>query len=89
MENILSIVFLVAAIASICLNVLLLQKLRNNSNKILEKQEKIAELVAEYHRSIAVLRETLEPAKPIRTNNWDSIRDVFKGPARIVKDGRN
>jgi hypothetical protein len=34
------------------------------------------------HRSMLDLRASLEAAKPIRPNNWDSMKEAFKGPAR-------
>ena len=41
------------------------------------------------HRSLLTLREDLEAAKPIKPNNWDSVREAFKGPMRIEINERN
>lgn len=35
------------------------------------------------HRSSLALREALETAKPIKPNNWNSVKEAFKGPVRI------
>ena len=37
----------------------------------------------EMHRSLLALRENLETAKPIKPNNWDSVKEAFKKPSRI------
>lgn len=34
------------------------------------------------YRSLLALRESLESTKPIKPNNWDSVREAFKGPTR-------
>jgi len=44
--------------------------------------DKIVELSNQNDRSMLALRETLEPAKPMKSNNWDSFREAFKGPTR-------
>ena len=41
------------------------------------------------HRSLLPLRESLEAAKPMKSNNWDSVREAFKGPVRIEVNERN
>jgi hypothetical protein len=41
------------------------------------------------HRSLLVLRDALETAKPIKPNNWDSIKEAFKGPVRVEVNERN
>ena len=47
----------------------------------------LSELVTLYQndniRSSLALREALETAKPIKPNNWDSVKQAFKGPVRI------
>jgi hypothetical protein len=40
-------------------------------------------------RHLLALREALEPTKPIRPNNWDSVREAFKGPTRVEINERN
>ena len=37
----------------------------------------------DFHRTSLALRETLETARPIKPNNWDSVKEAFKGPVRI------
>ena len=41
------------------------------------------------HRSLLSTRESLEAAKPMKSNNWDSVREAFKGPVRIEINERN
>lgn len=41
------------------------------------------------HRSLLAMRESLEAAKPMKSNNWDSVREAFKGPVRIEINERN
>jgi len=41
------------------------------------------------HRSMLALKDIQEPTKPIKPNNWDSVREAFKGPARIEVNERN
>jgi len=40
-------------------------------------------------RSLQAILERLDAAKPIRPNNWDSIKEAFKGPARNEINERN
>jgi hypothetical protein len=40
-------------------------------------------------RSLMALRDTLETTKPIKSNNWDSVREAFKGPVRNDVNERN
>lgn len=41
------------------------------------------------YRSLQTILERLDAAKPIRPNNWDSIKEAFKGPARVEINERN
>jgi len=41
------------------------------------------------HRCLLSTRESLEAAKPMKSNNWDSVREAFKGPVRIEINERN
>jgi hypothetical protein len=50
---------------------------------------KIDEVSANLDRSLLALRESLETAKPIKPNNWDSFREAFKGPTRVEINERN
>lgn len=44
---------------------------------------KLDSLESGFDRNLLELRERLEPTKPIKSNNWDSIRAAFKGPVRL------
>ncbi len=46
-------------------------------------------IVNDHDRSLLALRELLEPTKPMKSNNWDSVREAFKGPVRIESNERN
>lgn len=41
------------------------------------------------HRILVELKESLSSAKPIRPNNWDSLKEAFKGPCRVTINERN
>ncbi len=43
----------------------------------------------EINRCLLPMRDSLEGAKPMKSNNWDSVREAFKGPARIDVNERN
>jgi hypothetical protein len=38
---------------------------------------------------LLALRESLEATKPIKPNNWDSMKEAFKGPTRVEVNERN
>lgn len=40
-------------------------------------------------RQLVDFRASLEPTKPIKPNNWDSMRQAFKGPTRVEIDERD
>lgn len=40
-------------------------------------------------RSLQAILTRLDAAKPIKPNNWDSVREAFKGPVRVEIDERN
>lgn len=49
-----------------------------------EKVDALPDMFKEdIHRSLLTLRDSLETAKPIKPNNWDSVKEAFKGPARV------
>ncbi len=60
---------------------------------LLRLSEKIESLPNIYkddmHRFLVELRESLVSTKPIRPNNWDSMKEAFKGPTRIEINERN
>lgn len=41
------------------------------------------------HRSSQAILERIDAAKPIKPNNWDSIKEAFKGPVRVEINERN
>ena len=41
------------------------------------------------HRSLQAILERQDAAKPIKPNNWDSIKEAFKGPVRVEINERN
>lgn len=41
------------------------------------------------HRFLVEQRESLASTKPIRPNNWDSMKEAFKGPTRVEINERN
>ncbi len=43
----------------------------------------------EIHRSLLAIRSPLEATKPIKPNNWNSMKEAFKGPVRIDVDERD
>ncbi len=57
----------------------------------LEKQlTNLIELVKnDNDRSLQAILERLDAAKPIKPNNWDSIKEAFKGPVRGEINERN
>lgn len=44
---------------------------------------------AEQRRSLVAFKDSLEPTRPIKPNNWDSVREAFKGPVRVEINERN
>lgn len=53
-------------------------------NDLIDKKlDALPDIIKEdIHRSL-LPKEHLEAAKPIRPNNWDSVKEAFKGPVRI------
>jgi hypothetical protein len=70
-----------------------LEELYVNIDEIMIKTVKISEQLESFHnetcRSLMALRETLETTKPIKPNNWDSIKEAFKAPLRTEVNERN
>lgn len=50
--------------------------------------ENNSKVVDDFHRSLLAQKES-EATRPIRPNNWDSIKEAFKGPVRIEINERN
>jgi len=49
-------------------------------NEVIEKIDKVAN---DSFESFAALKELPEVTKPIRPNNWDSMKKAFVGPSRV------
>lgn len=59
-------------------------------DRLEKKSEALLELVkADNDRSLQAILERLDAAKPIKPNNWDSVKEAFKGPVRIEINERN
>ena len=96
METFFDILFLCLLSYSIYLNTVMFKKVKSidieneyfkrkfvlNTDALMSESDQI-------HRSLLALRETLETAKPIKPNNWDSVREAFKGPVRIEINERD
>lgn len=60
------------------------QDIHKYLNSINERLNAIPDMFKDdIYRSLLPIRESLEAAKPMKTNNWDSVREAFKGPARV------
>lgn len=68
---------------------ILINAITTNTEQQIYTSHKIDALGNGLDRSMLSLRELLENAKPIKSNNWDSVREAFKGPARIEINERN
>ncbi len=55
-------------------------------NEVIEKIDKVA---TDSIESFAALKESPEFTKPIKPNNWDSMKAAFKGPTRVESDVRD
>lgn len=98
METFFSTIFIFLLILSITIHLRLLgrQKLiqiqyektevenLDNMNIIIENLGEIDDKIVHIDRSLQELKEQLE-AKPMKSNNWDSVRDVFSKSSRNVE----
>jgi len=57
--------------------------------KISEAIEKIDGLANESFDALVNKKETPDITKPIRPNNWDSMKKAFNGPTRVEVNERN
>lgn len=55
-------------------------------NEVIEKIDKVA---IDSIESFAALKESPEVTKPTKPNNWDSMKEAFKGPTRVEINERN
>lgn len=67
-----------------------LERAINEQKKKYDRTQDIIENVgSDLQRSMLALRDSLETTKPMKSNNWDSVREAFKGPVRIEVNERN
>jgi hypothetical protein len=59
------------------------------TEKMWEKDIEMMRKIEEINRSILDLKSSIESTKPIKTNNWDSIREAFTRPTRIGVNERD
>lgn len=59
------------------------ERLENSINAAVET------IKADNHRSSQAILERQDAAKPIKPNNWDSVKEAFKGPVRVEINERN
>lgn len=94
------VLFVSACIVLTTLNFLLLRdikkivlKLQSNESE----QEEVKEIVSDLIKDIRSLKtqmgslslpESQSPQSPMKPNNWDSIREAFKGPVRTEANER-
>ena len=58
-------------------------------NKLTEIDHSFVALNAEQRRTLLDFKDSLETTKPIKPNNWDSVKEAFKGPVRATINERN
>lgn len=51
--------------------------------------DRINQRQSEISRSMLARQEPLEATKPIKPNNWNSMKEAFKGPVRIEGNERD
>lgn len=70
-----------------------IQNLGENIEEIEIKTVKISaqldSIQSEIYRILAEQKESLSSARPIKPNNWDSLKEAFKGPCRVTINERN
>ena len=64
------------------------QNIEDKIDNIIEKNE-LKKLQEELDRSLQANREALEAAKPMKTNNWDSVREAFRVAPKVENDVGN
>ena len=55
-------------------------------NEVIEKIDKAA---IDSFEAFAALKQSPEVTKPMKPNNWDSMKKAFVGPSRVESDVRN
>jgi len=89
METFLNILFLTLLPVSIFVNIAVFKKLTQLEQSHETIRAENLSVNDETRRSLLALRDILEATKPMKSNNWDSIREAFKGPTRIEVNERN
>lgn len=67
----------------------LINEISRNSELLDYTSKKIDAMANGLDRSMSSLKELQETTKPIKPNNWDSVKEAFKGPTRIEVNERN
>ncbi len=67
----------------------LVNEISRNSENIDHVSMKVDAMANGLDRSMLSLKELQETTKPIKPNNWDSVKEAFKGPTRIEVNERN
>jgi len=66
-----------------------MESIQNTLNEIGEDTGKTLDYCCAFHETLLDLNEKLSslpsqaPQSPIKPNNWDSVREAFKGPVRV------
>ena len=89
METFLNILFLTLLPVSIFVNIAVFKKLTQLEQSHETIRAENLSVNDETRRSLLALRDILEATKPMKSNNWDCIREAFKGPTRIEVNERN
>lgn len=50
---------------------------------------KLDDLVHLFHRCVSMMAHTGEPINPVKPNNWDRMKEAFKGPQRTDSNERD
>lgn len=89
---ILDIFLLISIVACPCMSFLLLKRV-NKIERSIEQNEIVSrhrdETIAQVRVSLEQVKEFLDTQKPIisegKPNNWDSVKEAFKGPTRAIE----
>lgn len=63
-----------------------IDEIRSHCDKI---HKQIDLIQNDMHRLLIAIRPPLEAAKPIKPNNWNSMKEAFKGHVRVDLDERD
>lgn len=63
--------------------------LNEETESLEETTEKIENIAKSIDRQLLDLKEVFQATTPIKPNNWDSVREAFKGPVRVEINERN